>query len=148
MKKVAKTAPVAQVTLGEFANDQRFNPDHAENIALGNHARTINAAVKRALARLGTYEEVAAKLDAILGPDGQHVSASTLRATFDDNAAETRNHTRLSWLVLVLGDPEVQGALQPRTYTAEERWEITREYLATEAPGVLRGLMSKLGRVP
>ena len=146
MKKAATAAPVAQVSFTEVSADPRFDPDHAENIALAGHARSIEATVKRALARLGTNDAVANRLDAILSPGGHNVSPATLRSAFAENAAETRNYSRLAWLVLVLHDPEVQAVLAPRTYTAEERWQIAQEYLAAEAPGLLRGLMAKLGR--
>lgn len=124
----------------------RFLPGFDERMQrVQRRARTLIDVVGDAIKRKGeTWDGAAAMLDAAFAPDGQPVSASVLRASFSGGE---RNYPRLSWLALVLDDPEVQAALlPPPALTPEQELAALREHLAKDSPGSLERFDRKVRR--
>lgn len=108
-------------------------------------AAELRERVARAIRRLGTSKVVAGQLDDIFGPEGRPVSESVLRAALNESE---RNYFRLEWVVLVERDEEIRTFFERPSLTPEEENRITRDYLATNAPGLIAGLNRALGRTP
>lgn len=129
-------------------SDQRSNPNQPElpwrdAYYFGARASDLRDRVNNAIRRLGSTKVAAHQLDQIFGPSGRGVGESTLRAAMNESE---RNYFRLEWIVLVDRDEEVRSFFAKPALSPEEENRAMRDFIATNAPGLVPGMLRALGR--